>query len=130
MDLRLTINAHDPTPLYVQLEGAICRAIAEGRFNAGDQLPTVRRLAVALRINMNTVAKVYAGLERRGVLTTRRGVGTFVSTSSRPDKHDSESMRAQRLASLVGRFLTESMKEGFSPGEVGRAFTQLGAKRR
>ena len=65
-------------PLYAQLTRAIQFAIATERLKIGDQLPTVRQLAVELRVNANTVAKVYAELERAGVLETRRGVGTFV----------------------------------------------------
>ena len=65
--------------MHAQLERGIRSAIAAGRLKAGDQLPTVRQLAVDLRVNANTVAKVYAHLERSGVLETRRGVGTFNS---------------------------------------------------
>ena len=72
------IDGNDPTPLYAQLERAIRVAIATGRLNVGDKLPTVRQLAVDLKINANTVAKVYGELERSGVLETRRGVGTFI----------------------------------------------------
>ena len=72
------IDATDPTPLYAQLERAIRVAIATGRLRSGDKLPTVRQLAVDLRINANTVAKVYGELERAGVLETQRGVGTFI----------------------------------------------------
>jgi GntR family transcriptional regulator len=70
-------------PLYAQLERSICFAIAIGKLRIGEQLPTVRQLAVDLRINANTVARVYAQLERAGVVETRRGVGTFV-TDRRP----------------------------------------------
>ena len=69
----VTIDPRDPTPIYAQLERALRAAIATGRLAAGDQLPTVRQLAVDLRINANTVARVYAELERAGVLETRRG---------------------------------------------------------
>src|SRR5256714_7000191 len=72
------VDANQPTPLYAQLERSIKFAIATGKLRIGDQLPTVRQLAVDLKINANTVAKVYAELERTGVLETRRGVGTFV----------------------------------------------------
>src|SRR5262247_1604665 len=75
----VAIDHHDRTPLYAQLERALRAAIASGRLRPGDQLPTVRQLAVDLRINANTVARVYADLERAGVLETRRGVGSFVS---------------------------------------------------
>src|SRR6185437_5401118 len=72
------LDTADPTPLYAQLDRAIRVAIATGKLRAEDRLPTVRQLAVDLRINANTVAKVYGELERAGVLETRRGVGTFV----------------------------------------------------
>src|SRR5437899_963458 len=72
------IDYKHPTPLYHQLERSIKFAIATGKLRIGEQLPTVRQLAVDLKINANTVAKVYAELERLGVLETRRGVGTFV----------------------------------------------------
>src|SRR6266581_8958382 len=84
------VDTSHPTPLYHQLERSIRFAIATGKLGIGDQLPTVRQLAVDLRINANTVAKVYTELERSGVVETRRGVGTFVSArhfkaSSRQD---------------------------------------------
>src|SRR6266508_2039604 len=72
------LSSSDPTPLYAQLARAIKFAIATGRLNVGDQLPTVRQMAVDLRINANTVARVYTELERKGILETRRGVGTFI----------------------------------------------------
>ena len=98
-------------PLYAQLTRAIQFAIATGRLRIGEQLPTVRQLAVDLRVNANTVAKVYAELERGGVLETRRGVGTFVCArhfegKSRQDQH-------QVLAELVDRFVEEAEAMGF-----------------
>src|SRR5438132_819053 len=62
------VDSRSPTPLYAQLDRAIRAAIASGQINQGDKLPTVRQMAVDLRINANTVAKVYAELERAGVL--------------------------------------------------------------
>jgi DNA-binding transcriptional regulator YhcF (GntR family) len=76
------IDPADRTPVYAQLERGIRSAIASGRLAVGDQLPTVRQLAVELRVNANTVAKVYAFLERAGVLETRRGVGTFIARAT------------------------------------------------
>src|SRR2546421_9582969 len=114
------IDARDPVPLYAQLERAIRFAIATGRLHVGDQLPTVRQLAVNLRINANTVAKVYAELERAGAVETRRGVGTFVRA---PDSKTLTSRRRtaaqeQRLRVLSERFLAEANMLGFSPAEV------------
>ena len=67
----VTIDARDKTPIYAQLERGLRAAIAAGRLSAGDQLPTVRQLAVELRINANTVARVYSDLERAGVIETQ-----------------------------------------------------------
>jgi GntR family transcriptional regulator len=75
----LSVDPRDPTPIYAQLERGLRAAIATSRVRPGDQLPTVRQLAVDLRINANTVARVYAELERAGVIETRRGVGSFVT---------------------------------------------------
>src|SRR3954467_1391719 len=97
------IDPSDPTPLYAQLERAIRVAIATGRLGVGDRLPTVRQLAVELRVNANTVAKVYRGRERAGVLETRRGIGTFVGAN--PPEAASRSDRERHLSALADRFL-------------------------
>jgi len=106
------VDASHPTPLYHQLERSIRFAIATGRLAIGDQLPTVRQLAVDLRINANTVAKVYTELERSGVVETRRGVGTFVT--ARPNEAASRSDRERRLRELTDHFVAETHKHGFS----------------
>ena len=103
-------------PLYAQLTRAIQFAIATGKLRVGEQLPTVRQLAVELRVNANTVAKVYAELERSGILETRRGVGTFVSArhfaANHRDEHD------KHLAELVDRFVEEAGAMGFSVADL------------
>src|ERR1044071_5238466 len=77
----VAVDARDPTPIYAQLERGLRAAIATGRLRSGDQLPTVRQLAVDLQVNANTVARVYAELERSGVIETKRGVGSFIAAS-------------------------------------------------
>ena len=110
------MHTANPTPLYAQLERSIRFAIATGKLAIGDQLPTVRQLAVDLRINANTVAKVYAELERVGVLGTRRGVGTFVS--ARPAEAASRRDRERHLRELAEHFITETHTRGFSIDDV------------
>src|SRR3954466_16004979 len=66
-------------PIYVQLREQILAAIGRGALKPGAQLPTMRQVAVALRIDLNTVQRAYAELEREGVLTTVRGRGSFVA---------------------------------------------------
>jgi GntR family transcriptional regulator len=105
------IDPADRTPLHAQLERGIKAAIATGRLAVGDQLPTVRQLAVDLKVNANTVAKVYAYLERAGMLETRRGVGTFVA--ARTESPQEESLRRTELSRLVDRFLADLSSHGF-----------------
>src|SRR5436305_15155397 len=87
-----------------------------GKLRIGDQLPTVRQLAVDLRINANTVAKVYAELERSGVVETRRGVGTFVT--ARPNEAASRRDRERHLRELADHFIAQSHERGFSIDDV------------
>jgi GntR family transcriptional regulator len=111
------IDAKHPTPLYAQLERAIRFAIATGRLRIGEQLPTVRQLAVELRINANTVAKVYSELERAGVVETRRGVGTFVS--ARPAEASfGRRDREKQLRELADHFIADTGTRGFSIDDV------------
>lgn len=110
------VDAKHPTPLYAQLERSIRFAIATGRLRLGEQLPTVRQLAVELRINANTVAKVYAELERARVVETRRGVGTFVS--ARPNEAANRRQRERHLKELADHFIAESHQRGFSIDDV------------
>jgi len=116
MSLQFNIDAAHPTPLHHQLERAIRFAIATGKLALGDQLPTVRQLAVDLRINANTVAKVYAELERGGVLETRRGVGTFVK--ARHFEAVREKDRERELRELEDHFLGRAAHLGFSAREA------------
>jgi GntR family transcriptional regulator len=110
------INPKDPMPIYAQLERAIRLAIATAQLDVGDRLPTVRQLAVDLRINANTVAKVYGELERDGVLETRRGVGTFVAENNHTAESKAE--RLQHLTTLGDRFLAEARTLGFNAREA------------
>jgi GntR family transcriptional regulator len=79
-------------------------------------LPTVRQLAVDLRINANTVARVYTELERSGVVETRRGVGTFVT--ARPNEAASRRDRERHLRELADHFVAQSHERGFSLDDV------------
>lgn len=103
-------------PLYAQLTRAIQFAIATGRLKVGEQLPTVRQLAVDLRVNANTVAKVYAELERSGIVETRRGVGTFVCARHFEAKGNQDHQK--HLRQLVDRFVEEAAAMGFSVDDL------------
>jgi len=110
------IDVEDPMPIHAQLDRAIQFAIVTGRLRIGDQLPTVRQLAVDLKINANTVAKVYGELERRGVLETRRGVGTFVR--EQVSSAEQLASRRRRMRDLSDRFLFDAADLGFGAQEA------------
>jgi GntR family transcriptional regulator len=116
MSLSFNVDSGHPTPLYHQLDRAIRFAIATGKLALGEQLPTVRQLAVDLRINANTVAKVYVELERAGILETRRGVGTFVRARHFEAARDKD--RERELRELEDHFLAKAGHLGFSANEV------------
>ena len=112
----VSIDTRDRTPIYAQLNRALRAAIAAGRLRPGDQLPTVRQLAVDLRINANTVARVYTDLERDGVLETRRGVGSFVRAG--PAQARSADEHSRRLKAFVTRMLGDAASAGFTLDEL------------
>ena len=112
----LTVDHRHPTPLYAQLEHGIRGAIGAGRLVPGTRLPTVRELAVDLKVNANTVARVYADLERAGVLETRRGVGTFVAVAQ--PALGSRRGREGELRAMARRVLDEAASKGFSVDDV------------
>jgi GntR family transcriptional regulator len=114
---QMHVDPRDPTPLYAQLERGILAAIATGHLPVGSQLPTVRQLAVDLRVNANTVARVYTQLERSGVLETRRGVGTFVAGKLPPATAD-RSARDAALLTAARKYLAAAAAAGASPEQA------------
>jgi len=112
----VSIDPRDATPIYAQLERGLRAAMATSRLRPGDQLPTVRQLAVELQINANTVARVYAELERAGVIETRRGVGSFVSAT--PTEAHPPRERDRRLRAFITRVLADADVAGFGVDDV------------
>jgi GntR family transcriptional regulator len=112
----VSIDARDRTPIYAQLDRGLRAAIVTGRLRPGEQLPTVRQLAVDLQVNANTVARVYAELEREGVLETRRGVGSFVAAT--PGAARSATEHLKRLRAFATRVLADAAADGFTRDEV------------
>jgi DNA-binding transcriptional regulator YhcF (GntR family) len=111
----IRLDPTDHAPLHVQIERGIRAAVATGRLPPGTRLPTVRALAAALRVNPNTVARVYSELERNGLLQTRRGVGTFALEPA--PSHLEPLSSHQALRELAVRVLEEVAARGFSRNE-------------
>jgi GntR family transcriptional regulator len=102
-------------PAYRQIIDQILGGIASGALQPGDQLPTVRQLAVDLAINPNTVVRAYRELEIRGVLSTQQGIGTFITREQvQPD----EAERQRQLNQLVAEFMARAGAAGFAADAV------------
>jgi GntR family transcriptional regulator len=112
----VSIDPRDATPIYAQLERGLRAAVAMSRLRPGDQLPTVRQLAVELKVNANTVARVYAELERSGVIETRRGVGSFIAAS--PERAQPPVERDRQLRAFMTRVLADAAAAGFTAEDL------------
>ena len=114
-EMSFELDPKSGVPYYKQIILQVEMAIADGRFSAGTQLPTVRSLAVSLQINPNTVARAYNELEIRGIVTTQQGSGTFIS-DKRPTLSEVE--REGVLETIARPFLTKEIKYGFYTAEI------------
>jgi GntR family transcriptional regulator len=119
MQDRLTVR-NSGVPIYVQLREQILAMIGRGELTPGAQLPTMRQVAVALKIDLNTVQRAYAELERDGVLTKLRGVGTFVTDSTPPPRN------VRRLTQdFASRIAGEAKGQGIALEDLAEALTRL-----
>lgn len=109
------LDLHSGVPVYRQIIDQVVGGIAASALTGGDQLPTVRQLAVDLAINPNTVIRAYRELEIRGVLETQQGTGTFISHQA-VQRDGIE--RQRRLSQLVGELAARAGSEGFTVEEV------------
>lgn len=108
------INFDSGIPIYVQLKEAIKLAVATGKYSPGSQLPTVRQLAVELKINANTVSRVYMELESEGLIATRQGKGTFVREPARINS----AVKKNILNEILDDAIIRASELGVSPGEL------------
>lgn len=111
--LQITINYTSGVPIYIQLKEAISTAIRTGAFCQGAQLPTVRQMAVELKINANTVSRAYTELERDGVIASQQGRGTFVTL---PREIDPDKLVC--LEQMILELLRRADEMGFSDEDV------------
>ena len=109
------LDLQSGVPVYRQIIDQVIGGIAAAALATGDQLPTVRQLAVDLSINPNTVIRAYRELEIRGVLETQQGTGTFIS-HQKPQRDDAD--RQRRLTQLVGEFIARAGSAGFTVEEL------------
>jgi GntR family transcriptional regulator len=108
---RFHLDLHSGVPVYRQIIDQVRGALASGALNPGDQLPTVRQLAVDLAINPNTVVRAYRELELGGLLETHQGTGTFISTQ-KIQRADAE--RERQLSQIVKDAVSRAGAAGFT----------------
>ncbi|NOQ26540.1 MAG: GntR family transcriptional regulator [Bacteroidales bacterium] len=103
------------SPFYRQIIDQIKFGIASGNLKIGEQLPTVRSLAVDLKVNLNTIAKAYKELEIQNILETQQGTGTFISTI---EIKISEKEKTKKLQEICNEFCTIGFSYGFSVDDI------------
>jgi GntR family transcriptional regulator len=113
--IKFELHPKTGIPFYRQIIDQIRYGIASGNLATGEQLPTVRALAVELKVNLNTVAKAYKELEIQNILETQQGTGTFISAS---ENKMIESERQQKLQSIIREFTTITYSYGFTIEEL------------
>jgi len=116
--LTLQLDFHSGLPIYTQIVNQIQSQLANGILKPEDQLPTVRALALELRINFNTVARAYRILDEARIISTQQGRGTFITEIPPPEV--SKKLRDESLAELAQRFIGEAFRLGFSEREVSK----------
>jgi GntR family transcriptional regulator len=119
------LNAHSGVPVYRQLMDQVQGAIAAGRLKSGEQLPTIRQVAVDLAINPNTVTRAYREMEIRGLLETQQGSGTFIAEQQIPRDRNHHHQQLQQLAVET---VARAGANGFTLVELIDALNEVGSQ--
>ncbi len=114
--MNLEIDFRSGIPIYIQVVERIKEQLAAGQLSPGDQLPTVRALAMDLRVNFNTIARAYRILDEAGIISTQQGRGTYTIQVPRPE--EAEQMRQQALKELTRRYIADAERLNATLGEV------------
>ena len=123
--IHLDFRADDP--IYLQIVRQIETLVTEGVLKPGDQLPTVREMAIDLRINFSTVARAYRILDEQRLISTQRGRGTYIWEEAATGKVQEEAaarISIERLAGLTQRFIREAAELGASAEQIEQVFQQ------
>jgi GntR family transcriptional regulator len=115
-NLNFQLDFHSGLPIYTQIANQIQSRVANGILGPGDQLPTVRALALELRVNFNTVARAYRLLDEERLISTQQGRGTYITEI--PPPKVTERLRRESLEGLTQRFVGEAMRLGFTQQEI------------
>ena len=114
-------------PVYVQIRDQMLQAIGAGALRPGEQMPTMRQVAVALKVDLNTVRHAYSDLEQTGAIVILRARGTYVA--ERPPALDA-TKQAKQIESLAQQAIAMANAAGVDPIDVAREITQSLKQRR
>ena len=120
--IKFLLDYSSGVPVYRQIIDQIIFGIASGQLKLGEQLPTVRALAVELKVNLNTVSKAYKELEIKNILETQQGTGTFINKT---ENVVSEKEREDKLKEICMQFSSVAFSHGFNLDEVMRELKDI-----
>ena len=126
---------NDGVPIYVQIREQILAAIASGALPPGSQLPTMREVAVALKVDLNTVRHAYDDMQRKGAIDLVRGRGSFVANQPSAAVVGPQFLLdcaerawpidADPLDQLALDAIAQSLDAGFTPAELAHRILRL-----
>ncbi len=119
--MKFFVNSRSGVPIYKQLVQQIEKGIAGGILQPGDQLPTVREVALELTVNPNTVARAYRELEYLGIIESVQGRGTFISKNVSSPRREK---RARIIKHLIKDLITEAQQLDLPPEELKELFEE------
>ena len=112
------VDFESGVPIYMQIVDRIKQMIVSGQLQPGQQLPTMRQLAIDLRVNYNTVGRAYLLLDQEGIISTQQGRGTYIAT--RLDEAQIQKLRLDKLRSMIGQATQDALVLGYSREEIER----------
>ena len=116
--LECCIDFSSGIPAYKQIVNLIYSAIGSEKLREGDRIPTIKELATQLKVNPNTVAKAYHELDLKGIITSRRGDGSFVSALTGRETRLTKEQKDAKLDELFGRVIAEAKAHGIAENEI------------
>lgn len=117
----MEFEVNSKEPIYIQIKNHIKMKIVSGELKEGERLLSVRDYATELKVNPNTISRVYSELEMENLITTQRGIGKFVTD----DKSSIKSLKMDFSREIVKDFIRKSRTLGLSKDEIIELLSQM-----